>query len=122
MSDPMGGPKLRNYEEPCALDKPRGAHQSKNRPWGGTPSDGSITGGAPGGDDFVDKLPIRINGAKISVHSELSAGSNEIPSMELFKEGNQIGGKNPYERANGNFGGTTGEGTKSREGTKEHAG
>ena len=43
---------------------------------GGTPSEESTTGGAPGGDDFVDKLPIRTNGAKISVHSELSAGSN----------------------------------------------
>ena len=55
---------------------------------GGTPSEESTTGGAPGGDDFVDKLPIRTNGAKISVHSELSAGSNETPTVELFKEGN----------------------------------
>ena len=63
---------------------------------GGTPSEGSITGGAPGEEDFVDKLPISTKWAKASVGLGLST----------------------YERTNGNFGGTTGEGTKSREGAK----
>ena len=67
---------------------------------GGTPSEGSITGGAPGEEDFVDKLPISTKWAKASVGLGLS----------------------PYERTNGNFEGTTGEGTKSREATKEHGG
>ena len=64
---------------------------------GGTPSEGSITGGAPGEEDFVDKVPISTKWAKASVGLGLS----------------------PDELTNGNFGGTTGEGTKSREGTKE---
>ena len=64
---------------------------------GGTPSEESTTGGAPDREDFVDKLPISTKWAKASVGLGLS----------------------PYERTNGNFGGTTGEGTKSREGTKE---
>ena len=63
---------------------------------GGTPSEESTRGSAPSGDDFVDKLPISTKWAKASVGLELS----------------------PYERTNGSFGGTTGEGTKSREGTK----
>ena len=66
----------------------------------GTPSGGSIAEGAPGEEDFVDKLPIRTKWAKASVGLGLS----------------------PYERTNGNFGGTTGEGTKSREGTNVHGG
>ena len=74
---------------------------------GGTPSEESTTGGAPGGDDFVDKLPIR---AKARMGSELSVESSESPSKELSKEGSWTGGKNPYERANGNFGDTRGEG------------
>ena len=85
---------------------------------GGTPSGESTTGGAPSEEGILDKLPIRTDWAKASVGSELSVESSESPSKELSKEGNWTGGKNPYERANGNFGGTTGEGTKSREGTK----
>ena len=34
MGNPMGGPKLRKPEELCVLDKPREAHQLRNRPWG----------------------------------------------------------------------------------------
>ena len=74
----------------------QGGHISGRTDHGGTPSEGSITGGVPGEEDFVDKLPIRTKWAKASVGLGLS----------------------PYERTNGNFGGTTGEGTKSREGTK----
>ena len=32
MGNPMEGPKLRQSEELCALDKPREAHQLRNRP------------------------------------------------------------------------------------------
>ena len=34
MGDPMGRPKLRKTGELCTLDKPKGAHQQKNRPEG----------------------------------------------------------------------------------------
>ena len=85
---------------------------------GGTPSEGSITGGAPGEEDFVDKLPISTKWAKASVGSKLNAESSETPNMELSKEWNWIDGTNPSKMANGNFGGATEEGTKSREGTK----
>ena len=74
----------------------KGGTSVEEQTMGGTPSEGSITGGAPGEEDFVEKLPISTKWAKASVGLGLS----------------------PYERTNGNFGGTTGEGTKSREGTK----
>ena len=59
----------------------------------GIPSEELTRGGAPSKEYFLDKLPISTNGAKISVHSELSTGSNETPTVELFKEGNWTGRK-----------------------------
>ena len=67
-----------------------------------------------------DKLPISTNWDKASVGAELSAGSSETPNVELSNKGNWTGGRNPSKRANGNFEGTTGEGTKSIEGTNGH--
>ena len=71
---------------------------------------------------FLDKLPIRTDWTKASDGSKLSAESNETPKVELVKEGNWTEGKNPSGRANGNFEGTTGDGTKSQEGTKRSEG
>ena len=85
---------------------------------GCTPSVESTRRGAPSKEDFQGKLPISINWAKTGMGSELSAGSSEAPNLGLSKEGNWTGGKDLSKRANGNLGGTTGKGTKSREGTK----
>ena len=85
---------------------------------GGTPSEESTRRGVPSEEDFQDKLPISANWVNTGMVSKLSAGSSEAPNLGLVKEGNWTGGKNLSEWANGNFEGTTGKGTKSREGTK----
>ena len=60
-------------------EQAKGGTSVEEQTKGGTPHDESTRGGASSEQYFLDKLPISTNGAKISVHSELSAGSNELP-------------------------------------------
>ena len=96
----------------------KGGTPVEKQTMGGTPSEESTRGSAPSEEYFLDKLPIGIDWTKVSVGSKLSAESSETPNEELFKGGNWTGEKNPSAMANGNFGGTTGKGTQSREGAK----
>ena len=97
-------------------EQAKGGTSVEEQTKGGIPHDESTRGGAPSEEYFPDKLPISTNGAKISVHSELSAESNETPNVELFKEASNGDGS---ENSRGTEGTALTEGTGQNTSSEE---